>query len=176
MDRRRILAGEGTIPNIDVPIIHLCDKTLGNRENDHFSVLLLREGYMVVTIDKNRHHVTAPAILCLNYNESIEVQKSGKTVLEGYSFKGAFISSSFTLDNIENRKTLKLVSEDMDLFWLNAFIKRSNTYYGIIPIGIDSVARVCTYFDKINREITARDNIYWPCRTRASFMEMLFFY
>lgn len=169
------MADTGMIPEIEIPITYMSDETLIMGKLDLFSLIVVKEGYLIMTIDGKRHHVMAPALLCLNYDESVEIHENGNAVWDGFAFEGTFINSKFTRENIEKKRELELVSMDMDLFWLGAFIKRKDNYFGIIPLGIDSLVKLDNFFTRIRREITCKDNIYWPCRTRAAFMEMLFF-
>ena len=169
------MSKSNNIPQIEVPIVHT--KSLNNvrHKQQTFTLLLIEKGNTTVNINENKYFLHGPTLVCLNDKESIEFCQSYSLQGETISFNPSFINSNFTTQNIESKKKLRLVSHDMDLFWLNAFMNRTESYVGIIELGTESLRRVKEYLDNINKEITIRDNIYWPCRTRGYFMEFLFF-
>jgi len=166
---------DSNIPNINIPIIYRTTDAAFDQDDDRFTLILLKEGNAIVTIDKKRYYVGAPSMICMNDNENIVVEQSSKLIAESLSFVPSFISSSFTPNMLASGHELRLVSNDMDLFWLNAFIKHNELFSGIIKLGPETLIKVATSFANIHKEITNRDNKYWPCRTRGLFMELLFF-
>lgn len=157
-----------------IPISQSNESSIQIKKSDSFYIILVNSGYGHLIINDRRVAVQGPGVICINNNENLTTEKGSCLNLTCIKFSPLFINSNFKLDVIRNKRNLSLVSEDMDLFLLNPFINRDNNYYGFSKVTLDMEPVLTDIFNKIDHEIIDKRDKYWPCRTRAIFMELLF--
>lgn len=150
----------------------LTDKTY---ENICFRLIVLKKGTLIMTINDKNVVVTAPSILCLNDEDKISVNSTSSYEVNIIYFHPSVINSTFDLDNIFKEKFEGEcpVSIYQDRTWLFPFIKRNESFFGCINIGISALPFVSRLLEKIKRELGGELSEYWPCKCRSYLIEIL---
>ena len=92
------------------------------------------------------------------------------------AFHPVIINSLFDFDHV--RKTLKGCPADVsiqDLYWLSMFMTRDNTRWGQITLNPISFKKCLVLIDTIGKKLSDKDDLYWICRSRSYFIELLLF-
>lgn len=157
-----------------IPIRLHSDSIIQILDSENFNIIFIMEGYGHVMINDSPYALNGPGILCLNNNESLRIQNDSSLKIKSLEFSPLFINSNFSLDKIKRKRSLSLVTSDMDMYWLTPFLRREDNYFGFIKSDLNSKKIIDNLFNRIIFEIDEKRDKYWPCRTRSIFMELLF--
>lgn len=83
------------------------------------------------------------------------------------------LNTAFNFENIRSEQNNFSQSELLDLYWLQTFLTRSDSYNGILLIGPSTAQRILELCNNIGRELTEKVDTYWPCRSRSFLYELL---
>lgn len=143
--------------------------------NECLRILLLEEGTLILNINKKVHALNAPSIICIN-NKDIAFSRSQISYkIKSIYFHPRVVNNFLNMKNIyEDELSLECgdtVYQDRNL--LLPFVDRSDNYNGYINIGINYLYKCQDLFKKIKEETEVQGDKYWPCRSRACFLELL---
>lgn len=151
--------------------IEYCKNEIKTFEN-YFSICLIKKGTAVMNIDGERCYISAPALLCLNADISVEILRSNKLQTKTVSFAPDFINRNLSTD--------KILADDYDikcrLFDFPSFIffyKNDDFYNCVIPFEYDELSKVEYLFDSIKQQITVQPDNMWSCRARMAVIRIL---
>jgi len=160
--------------NVKLPIVVTSDEAFLPHHHSMFRIIFIKEGTGIININGKSTVFMAPSIFCLNENEIVTLEKGCNLKVEAIFFKPQIINSILTIDNINKSSESLTMSEIQDYFYIQPFIYRVSNFTGNFEIGIIMAKRLNNIFELLETEITKFDNLYWACRTRSFFLEILF--
>lgn len=133
-----------------------------------FLLLLVLEGVVVLHTQKGDVTAVAPSFVTFNEQESpILVRKSKLRAMAVY-FHPQFLNINMTFDLLRSEQYQDIASVH-DMFMLTPFVRGSMC----LPILDRYLPRVLEAFDEIELQLTEQPDLYWSCRARAGFMNLL---
>jgi AraC-like DNA-binding protein len=160
--------------NVALPIVIASDEAFLPYHHSMFRIIFIEEGTGIININGKSTVFMAPSIFCLNENEIVTLEKGCNLKVQAIFFKPEIINSILTIDNIKNSLKNLTMSELQDYFYIEPFIYRVNNFTGNFEIGTVMAKRISHLFQLLKTEIIRFDNLYWACRTRSFFLEILF--
>lgn len=160
--------------NVALPIVITSDEAFLPKHNSMFRIIFIEEGTGIININGKSIVFMAPSIFCLNENEIVMLEKGCNLKVDEILFKPEIINNILTIDNIKNSIDDLTMSEIQDHFYIKPFIFRANNFIGYFEIGTLMAKRISHLFKLLKTEIIRFDNMYWACRTRSFFLEILF--
>lgn len=164
--------GEKFYPGFHVPLRLLeCDLRQESIP-DRFRIILIQEGSGILEIDGCPMSFIAPSVLCINEREHVIIHSEQSVKVE-LAFHPSYISPSYNFNNIRITPLQYAESGVNEANWLNAFTTRSETYKGLLNIGITTAKRIENLLHQTEFELIEQKDYYWPCRTRSYLLELL---
>ncbi|MGH4124619.1 MAG: helix-turn-helix transcriptional regulator [Clostridium sp.] len=160
--------------NVALPIVITSDEAFLPEHYSMFRIIFIEEGTGIININEKSTVFMAPSIFCLNENEIVALEKECKLKVQAIFFKPQIINSILTIDNIKKSLETLTMSEIQDYFYILPFICRVNNFTGNFEIGTVMAKKISHLFELLKAEIIRIDNLYWACRTRSFFLEILF--
>lgn len=160
--------------NVALPIVITSEEAFIPHHNSMFRIIFIEEGTGIISINGKSTVFMAPSIFCLNEDEIVTLQKECNLKVQGIFFKPEIINSILTIDNIKDCFENLTISEIQDQFYIQPFIYRVNNFMGYFEIGSLMANRISHIFELLKAEIVRLDNLYWACRIRSFFLEILF--
>lgn len=143
----------------------------------HENIFKQNKSLKIVFIDKtpvNILHnnriikITSPTLLLMNGAlTNIEDIEGSFRILNFYP---TVINNKLSDENIKNKETLQ-GSDFLDLYYLASFTEVQD--YDIIELNPYYRDKINYFFDKIKLQLQAQEDKFWPCRSRALFLELL---
>jgi len=143
------------------------------KSSPYFRLYFFEKGSGIVSINDKIVSFVAPCFFSLQEEETFIVKNIEDYVLHTIVFTPSIINNSFNYNNIRSQNNNFNQSEILDLYWLNTFLHRSQSYYGMIILGPSTAMRLLELIYYINNELISRSDMYWPCRSRSFFFELL---
>lgn len=136
-----------------------------------FCMLYLREGEMRLTESGKTLKLRAPVLVCRNEREPFFMDCSEPAVVA--VLHPHILNSAFDFENVRDEVSRFSVSEQQDCYFLIPFLEHSKGQDGVYLLDAFLGERISKLFLQFEREITAQDTNFWPCRSRSCFMEIL---
>jgi AraC family L-rhamnose operon regulatory protein RhaS len=143
-------------------------------EEPCFRIILVEDGTGIVRFGGRRGTFVAPALFCLNEHDQIELEQGVDLKVRSYYFHPSVINSTFIFENIRSLNYPFSETERSDLSWLRSFLVRDENFIGLLNVGPATARRIAGFFDVIAYELEMQRDDFWPCRSRAYFLELLF--
>ncbi|MFU7515154.1 helix-turn-helix domain-containing protein [Clostridium sp. HCS.1] len=142
-----------------------------NLEDYRFSLVFIEgnSGYFI--LDKNKFSFDSHVLICVNEFENLYIPDD--YYVQAILFHPRIISSSLNFNNIRDSLDTLSLTEKQDCFYLQPFIKRINSSYGILFHNIDLTNRIRELFKVFSQQIILQDNDFWACRSRTYLIELL---
>lgn len=160
--------------NVALPIVITSDEAFLPHHYSMFRIIFIEEGTGIININGKPTVFMAPSIFCLNENEIVRLEKGCNLKVQAIFFKPQIINSILTIDNIKDSLKNLTMSEIQDYFYIEPFIYRANNFMGNFEIGAVMAKRISHLFELLKAEIIRFNNLYWACRIRSFFLEILF--
>jgi AraC-like DNA-binding protein len=159
---------------IEVPVkvreVRHCDKSIDSR----FRLIYISKGSGLIETPAGLSTFIAPALCCINETETIEIQSPQNTEIIELVFHPEFLNPAYSYKSIRHTQPpMSIAGELYEVAWMNAFIKRSDNYSGIISISSGISLRIDTLLRQMKKELKNQRDWYWPCRTRSLLLELL---
>jgi len=141
--------------------------------SDHLRFLFIEKGSGIISLNNKKYSFLAPCAISINPTEVFQVEGENQYRTRCLFIKPSIINDSFDSKNIYGTNVYFSSSELLDLYWLKAFLYRSDSYSGVILFGPSTSQRILELWNKLDREIKLQTDSFWPCRTRSYFFELL---
>lgn len=161
-------------------IVHL----FVNRQDDLHTTIHDSLTCKIVLIDKEsidircnhkKLHVLAPALLFLNHEDSVQLEKQ-PAACDVLYFRPEVINESLQYDTLKGEtEAAHRIPILQDRYLLNAFYEFGKTITKVMLLNAGSLPIVQSLFQYIERELIEQRDGFWPCRSRSYFLELLFF-
>src|SRR5688572_11132934 len=169
--------GQTIHPGAEVLIWHNTNETfiphLGLETR--FRLILIEKGTGILHVNSQRAAFNAPALLCLNEIETAVMEQSVDIKASALYFHPSEINSAFSFENIRGEEPNGLQhTATQDRYWLEPFtdpVKMQKRLLGFAPITASHLAYKMAV---VGQELNVQRDLYWPCRSRSYFLELLF--
>lgn len=142
--------------------------------NNRLRVIIVKKGSGIFNINAKSLSVVAPFVLCINENESINLEDSIDWESLSIYFHPQFINETLNFDKIKGNEPEHVISSKQDIFLFQPFVLRNDSYIGQINIGISTLNVLQELFSQIKKEIEEQSHRFWSCRARSYLIELLF--
>lgn len=170
-----ITIGRNFYPGYQHPIV--CRKSETTDEvfgKGCYRLIIVESGSAVARLNDMRSVILAPALFCLNEEDELAFENSGKLKTAAVYFYPRMINYRFDFQNTRTGSPDFSRTDFQDRFSLLPFVDRNIRYIGFIQIGMLYYKQLMQSFDFLKREIENQADDSWPCRSRSYFLEMLF--
>jgi YesN/AraC family two-component response regulator len=160
--------------NIALPIAIISDQAFSPLHYSMFRIIFIEEGTGIININGKSTVFMSPSLFCLNESEVVTLEKGCNLKAQEIFFKPELINNTLTLEYIKTGLNNLTISEYQDYFYIQPFVSRDNSFTGNFEIGTIMTKRISHLFQLLKTEVTNFSSLYWPCRTRSFFLEILF--
>jgi AraC-like DNA-binding protein len=137
-------------------------------------LMLIQQGTGIVQIGNQSYPIIAPAIYCINETESLRLLAGSEMKAKSIYFNPAVVNEKFnTGQKLRQLKCLS-VTDSQDVWCLDPFFERFETYYGVIPIDPSIAKYAEQILEEIGEVLNKQSDHNWPCRSRSYLLELLF--
>ena len=133
-----------------------------------FMLLLVLEGVVVLRTQKGEVTAVAPSFVAFNEQETPALVRKSKLRAMAVYFHPQFLNVNMTFDLLRSEQYQDIASVH-DMFMLTPFVNGSMC----LPIMERYLPRVMEAFDDMELQLTEQPDLYWSCRARAGFMNLL---
>jgi AraC family L-rhamnose operon regulatory protein RhaS len=163
-------------PGTSLPIY--CRRNETFTENDaqrsRYKLIMIHDGSGIIDTGFSKQYFISPACFCLSETEHLILKTENHVSASSLYFHPSVLNSIFEFDTIRNNIDSFPLSSRRDLYLLNAFTERSDRHKGQIHPGHNSLKRIISIYNDIDRELTYQDSNLWPCKSRSFLIELLF--
>ena len=164
-------------PKYSMPLWYIGDERFLPELNEinYFRLIFVEAGAGIVRLNDRRRVFLAPSIFCLNDQDQPELEKSNDLKAKAFYFHPKIINSIYNFENIRrnNRQDFS-ETEFQDQLFFRPFLLRFDQYGGQLNIGPVTAKRVIELIDRVCKELDEQSDRYWACRSRSTFIELLF--
>lgn len=141
-------------------------------ENDSYKMLFLKSGNAKITINEKEFIVFGPKVICLNEIDQHSLS-SDHDEIEILYFRPSVLNSKYTFEACNTLRGLT-VTEHQDLFYFNRFKHNVKDHEKMISINSFEAIKLSEKITNLNELLTSQADSYWPCKSRATLLEILF--
>ena len=145
-----------------------------NAAGSRYRLILIHAGTGTVDTGASKLYFIAPSFICLNEKETCLIKSEIPVNASVLYFHPAVLNNFFEYDALDHASDDFPFTSKQDLYLLRSFRERNDRYKGQIQLGHNSLKRIMSIFDAIDRETAAQDTDTWPCRSRSFLIEILF--
>lgn len=135
---------------------------------ESYAIIHIKEGIGYVSVGDSKVLICAPCICCFNEKELCHLLLDAGLKCDVLYFHPLIINNAFNYDNITDEFT----SAVQDAYLLKSFVEHSS-FDGIIRIDHSVSKRISSLITDVGRELNCQRDTFWPCRSRAIFLELL---
>lgn len=161
------------------------EKNEGFATSSHsmFRLIFIYEGTGILKMNDNRILFMAPAVICLNEKDILNVEKLYNAKAKTLYFDPVVVNNRFTISTLEKysgkrgevAKGEMTQTEFADYCLLRPFLIGPMREGEIIQIGPTAERRIMGFLDRLGKELDSLDNDFWRCRSRSIIYEILSF-
>jgi len=139
-------------------------------------MILILSGNGAIECNNRVLHIVAPALLCINHEDSIIFKESNAFLMRVLFFQPIALNDKFLYDFFDDKSFKKMEGTTIyqDLTLLSSFYGIDYSKRTLIMLDASSVV-FKRLMEKIAIELEVQKDGYWPCRSRSYFIELLFF-
>jgi AraC family L-rhamnose operon regulatory protein RhaS len=171
-----ITIGQKHHPGKEVSLWHnareIFDPQLG--VGTHFRLILVESGTGILRINDQHIVFNAPVLICLNEQETLSLEQNVNIKATALYFHPGVINDAFSFEKIREDYTSFTPTDWQDRIWLDPFINRSANQSGLLNLGPVTANQITQQIAYTARELNQQRDIFWPCRSRSYFLELLF--
>lgn len=142
-------------------------------EKESFRLLLIEQGSGIICFQNCSTNFIAPTLLCINKKTFPLFKNCEDIKIKSIYFYPYLINSLFDYENIRDDKYNFSEAEQQDRYLLLPFIHQGKHYNGLFSMEPNTFLKVSKLFEFIGRELQLQRDVYWPCRSRSYFLELL---
>lgn len=156
-----------------IPIVINSKDPFSSDNYNMYRIIIIKSGSGIVNINNTSFVFMAPCILCLNEKDEIFLEKDISIDADVIYFLPTTIHNEFNIDSLNNNIKKLRELHSRNLFLLNPFLYRTDSFKGILSMSYKSIARLKN-LSKALKDETRNFRNFWPCRSRSFFLEILF--
>lgn len=139
-------------------------------------MILIQEGNGILECNHLLLHITAPAVLLLNQEDSFIGKESDLFKVSAVFFQPTVLNDKFDYKFLRGNSLRSLEGTTLyqDLTLLSSFYGIDKPKRTQIMLDTASFVMLKRLLDKIKMELVMQKDGYWPCRSRSYFIELLF--
>lgn len=138
---------------------------------DYFALCMITKGTASIEIGGERCFVSAPVLLCINPNISVQIVRENNLQIKTVLFSPDFINRNLT-EKLVDTSDFKLQCKLFDFPSFDIFYNSSDIYKGIIPIEQEISPKLEYLFDSIIEQLSVQPDNMWSCRARMSVLRI----
>lgn len=158
---------------LKVPVVVRTSGVCEDFIEDRFRLILIPKGAGIIETDAGSFPYIAPAICCINENESLILRPANEHAHMELLFHPEFLNPAYDYRSIRLTPQSYIEGDPREAAWLNAFSNRTYKYKGILNINSGISLRIENLLIQIDQELKNQRDWYWPCRTRSLLLELL---
>ncbi len=142
-----------------------------------FKLLIIRKGVLHLKVQEKIRYILAPAMILLSNKDRLEVEHIDRLESVTMYFKPTVIHDDFTDDRLYGCyfDTMEGTTVYQDYVMLQPFIKKDSILHNIYSLNTSVMMTILTMIKRMNQELHAQRDGYWPCRSRSYLMELLYY-
>lgn len=170
------IIGKNFFPGFELRMRCIREENLtgDNATGSRYRLILIHEGTGIIDTGTSKLYFIAPSCICLNEKEKLIISSENPVNTSVLYFHPAVLNNFFEYDVLDRGSDDFPLTSKQDLYLLRSFRERNERYKGQIQLGHNSLKRIMTIFNAIERETAAQDTDSWPCRSRSFLIEILF--
>jgi AraC family L-rhamnose operon regulatory protein RhaS len=140
-------------------------------------IVLILNGNGMIKCNNNLLYVMAPALLCLNHEDTISSEDFNAFHMRVLFFKPIALNDhlSYEIFNVKYYNEMAGTTNFQDLSLLSSFYGINCMKRTLILLEASSSIVLNNLIEKVKMELEEQKDGYWPCRSRSYFIELLFF-
>lgn len=128
--------------------------------SEQHKIILITNGQLSGTLNKQSFSITSPTILCLSKSDTYTINKVSNFAAQSFYFQEDFFDTNENLEDIKNKINL-------DIF------KVSSIRNSIIPITNKLYPKIFQWFSTIGTEVFAHSDNLWVCRIKQNLIQLI---
>ena len=142
-------------------------------ENVCYKIVFLKSGNAKICINGKELIIFGPKIICLNEKDQHFLSLDNKDEIVILYFCPTVLNSKFSYEACNTGKGLTF-TERQDLFYFEKFTYDVEISKKIISVNSFEAIRIGEKIALLNDLLTLQPDVHWPCRSRATLLEVLF--
>ena len=140
-----------------------------------FQLILITSGAGIVELNQQRVPVASPAVFCMDERETVRLVSLASITAQAIHFHPAWINPLFTFANLwAGGPAMDSAPHFIqDRYFLTPFLDRESGYHGILSCAPEVFLRLRELYVAAERQLTARPDYFWPCRSRSYLLQLL---
>ncbi len=139
-----------------------------------YRLVLVQRGSCLLKTAAGNYSVNAPAALCFNDSDSCTLDSCVDWKQLELFFHPATVNSAFTAAALRDSRANLSFTQQQDYDYLSAFVLRDGHSTGVLALSPAEAGRIGRLMLDYDAEIAQKRDRYWPCRSRACLLEILF--
>ncbi|HOQ75873.1 MAG TPA: AraC family transcriptional regulator [Thermoclostridium sp.] len=152
-----------------------CRRNMSTLPNDCLNqrcrIVYISEGFGLFRNGEQSQLVTAPAVICLNEREEVDIEEPNNIRLDILYFDPSCYDADLTFDKLHEKKDE--LGGDMELWYFRPFLWRNDSYIGAKRANTYFGSRISQLITLVDEELTHQRDGFWPCRGRSFFIELM---
>lgn len=140
---------------------------------NYLTMTLVTDGSWKFTLNRVEYCLKAPFILCLNETDTFVLHAQNKAAAKTFLFDATFLNSSLTKEAL-SRNTFEKIEDMHDRNLVQSFLRRNDSYNGILTLNAPSALQINTWLSVIGSECLSQSDGMWTCRIRRYLLQILY--
>ncbi len=149
------------------------EKFNNTEENVCYKLVFLKSGNAKICINGKELIIFGPKIICLNEKDQHFLSLDNKDEILILYFCPTVLNSKFSYEACKTGQGLTF-TERQDLFYFKKFLHDGDINSKIISVNSFDAIKIGEKIAVLNDLLTLQSDINWPCRSRATLLEVLF--
>lgn len=136
-----------------------------------FTLVILRTGTVTAKIRQTLCYIKAPAVICINERQEIQVLHEEHAAYSIVYFDPVFININMTIHALRSNMSENFI-DSFGFFHLSPFLMEDPEKL-YISLSDETCETIESYFLSLQNELDAQSDWYWSCRARSYFMDII---
>jgi AraC-like DNA-binding protein len=169
--------GRNFYPDFQHLMCYIPDDNINENKglDSRYRLILLQEGTGIIHINDHAYPIVAPAVFCMNEQDSLHFFMGSEHKLKCIYFHPSLINNRFNFNSIYKPVDLTF-TDNQDLWCLEPFLNHNKDFNGYIPLDPMTLKYADYIYDEIDKVLALQADSHWPCRSRSFLMELLFLF
>lgn len=168
--------GKNFYPNSRIPLLYSENNDLSFlfENKNYLSIIYIQKGSGSYKIGNNSFFFNSPLVLCLNEKVHIDSFQYENLDAKILTFYPNYINDFLTFDII-HEKNEPMPENIIQDFWLvNRLFYQNDEHLFQINLGFVAEKKISWLMEKIKIQYIDQLDVFWPCRGKSYFFELLF--
>lgn len=136
-----------------------------------FRLVWVLEGSAQWEVDGQLRSLVGPALVCIGGRDRV-VSLVDHTTVRSVVFHPGALNDAFVTGDVYDLAAFQGTTRS-DQYYLHPFLRSPGEPLTAVRLTLSLVERLQGLFDRMEEELRARSDGFWPCRTRSLFLEVL---